>query len=136
MANALYDRARQRFLNGQLSWNTQNFKVVLVDTADYTVNASTHNTLADIPPAARVATSANLGGMDTTAGVADASDVTLSGVSGDQSEALVIYADLGTADTDKPLVAYIDSATGLAITPNGGDIIIQWDNGTNKIFKL
>lgn len=136
MANALYDKARQKFLSGQLSWNTQNFKVVLVDVADYTVNLATHNTLADVPSAARVATSTNLGGMDNTAGVADASDVTLSGVSGDQSEALVIYADLTGADTDKPLVAYIDSATGLAITPNGGDIIVQWDNGANKIFKL
>jgi hypothetical protein len=24
----------------------------------------------------------------------------------------------------------------LPVTPNGGDITIQWDNTTNKIFKL
>lgn len=136
MANGLYDKARQKFLNGQLSWSTQNFKAVLIDAAEYTVNLATHNTLADIPAASRVATSANLGGMTSADGVADASDVTLSGVIGDQSEALVIYADLGSADTDKPLIAYIDLATGLPITPNSGNIVIQWDNGANKIFKL
>ena len=32
--------------------------------------------------------------------------------------------------------AYIDTATGLPITPNGGDIIVTWDNGINKIFRL
>jgi hypothetical protein len=31
---------------------------------------------------------------------------------------------------------YIDAATGLPLTPNGGDVTIQWDNGANKIFKL
>jgi hypothetical protein len=34
------------------------------------------------------------------------------------------------------LIAYIDTATGLPVTPGGGDIDITWDNGSNKIFKL
>ena len=34
------------------------------------------------------------------------------------------------------VVAWIDTATGLPVTPNGGDITVSWDNGTNKIFKL
>jgi len=38
--------------------------------------------------------------------------------------------------TESPLIAYIDTATGLAVTPNGGDITIAWDSGANKIFKL
>jgi hypothetical protein len=47
----------------------------------------------------------------------------------------VIYKDTGTAATS-PLIAYIDTATGLPVTPNGGDITVTWDNGSNKIFKL
>ena len=35
-------------------------------------------------------------------------------------EAIVIYVDTGTEATS-PLVAFIDTATGLPITPNGGD---------------
>ncbi len=37
---------------------------------------------------------------------------------------------------DERLVAYIDSATGLPVIPNGGDITITWDSGANRIFAL
>ena len=47
----------------------------------------------------------------------------------------MIYRDTGTEATS-PLIAYIDTATGLPITPNGGDIIVVWDDGANKIFRL
>lgn len=70
-----------------------------------------------------------------TQGVADANDVTYTSVSGASIEGIIIYKDTGTASTSR-LIAYIDSATGLPLTPNGGDITVQWDNGANKIFKL
>lgn len=135
MANALYDKGRQAFLEGGIAWLTDNIKVVLVDAADYTVNLSTHQFLSDITGVGRVATSGNLGTKSSTAGVADAADVTFTLVTGDPSEAVVIYKDTGSAATS-PLIAYIDTATGLPVTPNGGDINVLWDNGTNKIFKL
>lgn len=135
MANALYDAGREAFLDGTISWSSDDIKVVLVDAADYTVNLATHTALSDIPAAGRVATSANLTSKTVTAGVADAADVTLSAVSGDESEALVIYKDSGVESTST-LIAYIDTATNLPVTPNGGDITIQWDSGANKIFKL
>lgn len=135
MANALYDKAREDFLTGNLDWSTATIKAVLVDTNDYTVNLSTHEDLADVAGAARVATSGAFTGKAATGGAADADDVTFSSVSGDSIEAIVIYADTGTESTSR-LIAYIDTATGLPITPNGGDIIITWDNGPNKIFKL
>ena len=134
MANALYDTGRNAFLLGDIDWVADTIKVVLVDAADYTVNLSTDDFLADVPSAARVAT-ATLAGKSASAGVADASDVAFSGVTGDISEALVIYKDTGVEATSQ-LIAYIDTATGLAVTPNGGDINVTWDNGANKIFKL
>jgi hypothetical protein len=135
MANALYDKGRQAFLEGSIAWLTDNIKVVLVDAADYTVNLSTHQFLSDITGAGRVATSGNLTTKSSTAGVADADNVTFSLVTGDPSEAVVIYKDTGSAATS-PLIAYIDTATGIPVTPNGGDINVIWDNGSNKIFKL
>jgi hypothetical protein len=135
MANALYDKGREKFLTGAISWSSDNIKVVLVDAADYTVNLSTHEFLSDVASGGRVATSGNLASKTTTAGVADAADVTFTAVTGDQSEALVIYKDTGSAATS-PLIAYIDTATGLPVTPNGADITVTWDNGSNKIFKL
>jgi hypothetical protein len=134
MANALYDAGRNAFLLGDIDWVADTIKVTLVDAADYTVNLSTHDFIDDVPSAARVAT-ATLAGKSATAGVADANDVTFTAVSGDISEALVIWKDTGTESTS-PLIAYIDTATGLAVTPNGGDINVTWDNGSNKIFKL
>lgn len=135
MANALYDLARQKFLNGELDWTDHDIKVALVDVADYTVDLALDEFLDDIPGAAIVSTSPNLTGKTTAAGVADADDATFSAVAGDVSEALVIYRDTGVAATS-PLIAYIDTATGLPVTPSGGDVIVQWDAGANKIFKL
>ncbi len=135
MANALYDKGRQAFLDGDIDWTANNIKCVLVDTNDYTVNLATHDNLDDIPSGARVATSANLTGKTSTDGVADADDVTFTSVTGDQSEALVIYQDTGTESTSK-LIAYIDTATGLPVTPGGGNITVTWSNGSSRIFKL
>lgn len=135
MSNALYDKGREKFLNADIDWSADNIKVLLVDAADYTVNLTTDEFHSDIPSGAIVATSGNLASKTATAGVADAADVTLTTVTGDESEALVIFKDTGTSSTS-PLIAYIDSATGLPITPNGADITIVWDNGSNKIFKL
>ena len=56
-------------------------------------------------------------------------------VSGTSIEAIIIYKE-GASDAASPLLAFIDTATGLPITPNTGDIIVNWDNGANKIFKL
>lgn len=135
MANALYAKGRQAFLEGAINWSSNTIKIALVDTADYTVNLATHDNLDDVPAGARVATSSALTGKTTTDGVADADDVVLSAVTGDPSEALVIFVDTGTESTSK-LIAFFDTATGLPVTPNGGNITIAWDNGANKIFVL
>jgi len=135
MSNALYDKGREGFLDGSIDWDTDNIKLVLIDVADYTVNLATHDNLDDIPAAARVATSGNLSGKTVAAGVADAADLTLGAVTGDPSEAIVLYKDTGTESTSR-LIAYIDTATNLPITPNGGDINVVFDSGANKIFKL
>lgn len=142
MANALYDSGRQGFLDGSIDWDTATIKAILIDTADYTIDLATHDNLNDVPAAARVATSGALSSKTTTGGVADAADVTFSAVAGDSVEAIVLVqtsAPAGGADVAESaqrLVAYIDTATGLPVTPNGGDITVQWDNGAPKIFKL
>lgn len=135
MANALYAKGREGFLDGSIDWDTHTIKCVLVDAADYTVNLSTHDNLDDVPSGARVGTAQTLASKTVTDGVADAADVTFTAVTGDPSEAIVIWKDTGTESTSR-LIAYIDTATGLPVTPNGGDITIAWDNGANKIFKL
>ena len=135
MANTLYDKARERFLRGQINWDTDTVKVCLVDKNVYTPNFTTHEYLSDVSGSAVIAPGVTLTAKSSTSGAADANDVTFSAVSGAESEALILYKDTGDPATS-PLIALIDSATGLPITPNGGDIIVVWDNGANKIFKL
>ncbi|ACI06237.1 gp23 [Mycobacterium phage Brujita] len=133
MANELYTKYKEKALDGDISWTGDNIRVYLVDANDYTVDLDADEFLDDIPSGAIVATSGNLASKTVTGGVADAANVTFSAVSGDISEALVIAKYTGTASTS-PLIAYIDDATGLAVTPNGGDITIIWpDDG---IFEL
>jgi len=135
MANALYGLGREAFANGGIALLADDIKVVLIDAADYTVSIDADDFLDDIAAGARVATSGNLASKTTTLGTFDAADITFSAVSGDASEALVIYRDSGVASTSE-LIAYIDTATGLPVTPNGGDITVTWDSGADKIFTL
>jgi hypothetical protein len=80
---------------------------------------------------------ASLGTKTATSGIADAADTVFSAVSGPTVGALLVLASTATANaSDWPLIAYIDTATGLPVGPNGGDITVQWDNTTNRIFKL
>ena len=134
MANALYGKGRDKFLNGSIDWTSDTIKSILIDTADYTVSIDVDEFVDDIAAAAKVSEAA-LAGKSSALGVADANDTVHSAVSGDTVEAIVIYKDTGTPSTS-PLIAYIDSATGLPLTPNGGDVTVSWDSGANKIFKL
>jgi hypothetical protein len=142
MANALFDPGREGFLAGEIDWDTAVIKMALV--RGYTFSAA-HKFVSDVTGAGGtlVATSAALTSKTITSGIADAADVTNTAVaSGAAIPAIVIFqssAVTGGSDvaaTAQRVIAYIDTATGLPVTPNGGDIITTWDNGTNKIFKL
>ena len=144
MANAIYDKAREKFAGHTTDDTAHNIdlirddiKAVLVDVADYTVDLATHEFLSDIPAGAQVSVGANLANKSTTAGVFDADDDAdaFTSVTGDVCEAMVIFKDTGVAATSS-LIAYIDTATNLPVTPNGGHLGYTWDSGASKIFKL
>jgi hypothetical protein len=135
VANDLYASAKEKFMTGSINMSSDDIRVILADAADYTLSLSTHDFLDDVPSGARVATSAALSSKTVTGGVFDAADVTLSTVTGDQSEYLILYKHTGTESTS-PLILLIDTATGLPVTPSGGDITIAWSNGSSRIFAL
>lgn len=135
MANALYNKAKKAFLDGNINLLTDTLKVVLVDSADYTVNLSTDEFLSDIPAGGRIATSNALSNKVTTDGIFDADDSEFTSVSGDVFEAAVLYLDTGVEGTSR-LIAYLDTATGLPFTPHGGPLQIRWSSGADKIFAI
>jgi hypothetical protein len=134
-SNTLYDKGRQRFATAALNWTSDTIKICLGDSGAYTINSATHEYLTDVSGVAIIAAAVTLTSTSATGGACDGSDVTFSSVSGTSIEFILVYKDTGTGSTS-PLIAYIDTATGLPITPNGGDIIVTWDNGPNRIFKL
>lgn len=135
MASALYDKGRQGFLDGSIDWDTDDIRAILIDAGAYTVNLATHDNLDDIAAGARIAVSGALAGKTVVDGVADANDVTFTAVTGASVEAIVLYKHTGVESTSR-LIAFIDSGTGLPVTPNGGNITVAWDAGANRVFKL
>jgi hypothetical protein len=143
VASALWDPAREGFLDGTINWGaTPVIKAALV--RGYTFSAA-HKFVSDVTGAGGtlVATSAALTSKTATNGVADAADVTFSTVAaGAAIPAVIIFqssAVTGGADvaaTAQRLIAFIDTATGLPVTPNGQNISVAFDNGSNRIFKL
>ena len=133
MANALYSKAKESFLNGSINMVANTITIALVDTGVYTYSSS-HQFRNEVSNSA-VISSTTLTNKTITNGVFDADDATFSSVTGANCEALLIFQDTGI-QTSSRLVAYIDSATGLPILPNGGDIYVAFSSGSSKIFAL
>lgn len=132
MANAIYPKWKEAIV--QASANSSlggTVKVALVDTGTYTYS-SAHEFYSSVSGV--VGTPATLGTKTFTNGVFDAADVTYTGVSGSSAEALIIYIDTGSSATSR-LVYYSDTGwTNLPVTPNGGDITLQFH--ASGIFAL
>lgn len=140
MTNQLWDAGREGFLDGTIDWDTATIKVSLV--RGYTFTAA-HKFVSDLTATGTLVATATLASKTVAAGVADAADVTFTAVpTGTACSALAIYqtsAATGGADlaaTAQRLIAFIDVATGLPVTPNGGDVQILFDNGVNRVFRL
>jgi hypothetical protein len=135
MANAIYPLYKQALLDASsgVDLNDGDVRVILVDLADYTYSAA-HDMLDDVAAGSRVAVSGALQSTTVTNGLFDADNITISAVTGDVSEALIVYLHTGTENTSR-LVAFIDTGvTGLPVTPNGGDITLSWH--ATGIFQL
>jgi hypothetical protein len=138
MASAHYNFALQEFWKGTLGDLTSAgvpVKVRLMRTSAYTF-AQAHQFASSLP-AAIVADvvlgtkTANGAGSDP--GCFDAGDATFLTVpSGANIDCLATFKDTGVAGTSN-LLFYID---GFTVTPNGGDITVQWQNSIPFIAKL
>lgn len=134
MSNALFDSGREGFLDGTINWSTGDIRVMLV-LSTYTFGAA-HKFLSDLGVVDN-GRSATFTAKTVTAGVANAANTTLTATAASASKALVIFQHTGV-DTTARVIAFIDTpASGLPFTPAASQSVpINWDTGTNKIFKL
>lgn len=130
MASALYDKGLDAILDGSVNWLTDTIKVALVGSG-YTANMSTDQFFSSVTGV--IGTPMTLANKSNAAGVANADPVTSAAIpTGSTISQFVIYKDTGTPSTS-PLLMRADTPS----TPtNGGTISINWDSGSNKIFKL
>lgn len=133
MANAIYPKAKEQFLQGGINLLSVTVKVALIDTSAYTYS-SAHEFYSSVSGV--VGTPQTLVGKSVTNGQLAADSVTWTALTGNTAEALLVYVDSGNPSTSR-LIAYQDTGvTGLPLTPNGGTVTLNWDTVTNKIFLL
>lgn len=143
MPNGLYSKGRERFLKGEISWNTDEISAVLVK-GTYVVDVTTHEFLQDVPVADRVAelhtnlvNGTQLLSKTTLEGVAGAADIRFDEVTGEAVTAVILYKrTAANQETTSPLIAFIDTGAGLPVTPTGVDIEVKWNTGPDKVFRL
>lgn len=127
MASAWYSTGIKAILDGDVDLLADTIKAVLIDAADYTVNLTTDDFLNDVAAGAR-ATNGTVTLASKTTVVAtnvitfDAADPTATAVTGDPSEAIVVFKDTGNEATSQ-LLLYLELTA--PITPNGGNITFQ-----------
>jgi hypothetical protein len=129
-----YNSAKEAEYAGTLNWISDTFRAVLINLSLYTPSAA-HQNLSDIPAGARAALSGVLTGKTNVAGAYNCDPFQFTAVAaGPACGAIAIYKDTGVASTSA-LLLYIDTATGLPVTPNGTDIVCTPDSSANKLFK-
>lgn len=134
MANAWYRKGAEKVLLAQVNFETDTIKARLVKNT-YAQNLSTDEFISSVTEITG-STDQTLANPSVTNGVFDADDITFTAVpAGETSEGVVIYKDTGVAGTS-PLLMYIDTITGFPLATNGGNVVIQWDNGAYKIVSL
>ncbi len=136
MANRPYLQGLYHFANADINYLSDNIKVSLL-SASYAPNtaAAADEYYNIIPGGAIVADSANIASKTNTGGVLDAADLVFSSVSGSIATQFVMRKDTGTSSTS-PLFFLWDTATNLPVTPNGGNITIQWAGSPNFVGSI
>lgn len=133
MANSLYNFGRQSFLDGTVNWMTDTIQVSLVVNS-YSPNLGSDQYLSDIGN--NIIATQTLLSKTSANGTAGGGNMIFPAVmTGFNVFYLVIFKSTGV-DSTSPLIALIDTASGLPITTTGADINIIWDAGINKIFTL
>lgn len=135
MANSLYDYGRQGILDRTIDM-TGDVRVILIKTG-YTFS-NTHEYLTDLPASSYDnGRSATLASHTYAAGVFNAANTSITATAAVVCIAVALY-QYNASDAAARLIAYIDTpASGLPCTPAAGQTVnINWDTGTNKIFKL
>lgn len=165
MANTMYGPARSAIMNGVIKLVTDTIRAILVDTTVYTpvfTGSGAHVFLDSITGLSNATAGAPGGSANAPAltgkvlsptawgspptpvpdwGVFDADDTLFGSCTNPTGtstfEAVGLFWDNGGADSTKRLICLIDTvASGLPVTPNGGDVTMQWPSGGTPDYRI
>ena len=129
MANTVQNAIRNGVWNSGLpDLTTLTIRPMFVDNADDTVVAG-DDFIDDVLSAARVPAIASCPALASKTngvvgvGVFDAADPVFTSLTGDASEQLIMFEDSGVESTSD-IICFWDTATGLPLTPNGGNVTV------------
>ena len=124
MANTLYPLGAKAILDGDIDFLNDTIKIAAMDT-NHSYSAS--NQFWSSVSANVIDTPATLGTVTTTGGTLDAADLTPAYTAvATNITGFVIYKDTGTPSTS-PLIADIDTATGLPLTQDGNNVNLAFN---------
>src|SRR6266576_3561470 len=126
--SAFNNKALEQFTKALIDLSANTIKARLVRTSGYTI--ADNDVVNSLP--ATIGADVTLGTKVESLGTFDAADAVFTAISsGAAIDSVVLIKDTGTPASD-PVICQI---TGFSVTPNGGDITIQWQNTTPWIFK-
>lgn len=127
----MFSKGKGSILKQEIDILNDDIRVMLVDSG-YAFD-DTDQFVSDITAGAEIARSGAMAGKTvSTDGVFDATDTTLTAVSGDTVANCIIFQHTG-ADGTARLISFHE---GVDVVPNGQDITVVWSSGASKIFKL
>lgn len=130
--NQFYDLGIKAIADADIDLLADDIQVQGVDSS-YTPNYSTDQFLSGVT--GLVGAAVSLTSKTTTAGRLLAANTTIAGYTGNAGKFVVIFKNTGAAATS-PLIALLDTGTGLPWSANPSNILLVWDTGTNGIFRI
>ena len=135
MANAFFDAYKSETYgdaagpgHGTVDWEADTIHAALIDAGTVDPAITTHQDWADLVSAVIGTTTAIASKTAVPAAsvmTLDGGNMTYTAVSGASVEDVVVYKNSGSDATSLLIIDY-DTATGLPVTPNGGDITVTW----------
>lgn len=137
MSNVWYAEGAQYVAEAGLNWNSDAIIALLVSDA-YTPNtgAGGDKFISSISGPAIISRSGSFTAKTDTGGILNAATINFSlPAAGNNCPYIVIAKNTGV-DATSHLLVKIDTANGLPVETDGGDIAVQWDAGTFKIAAI
>lgn len=136
MANGFFAKTAKLVVDGAVGWTGNTMAAYLGDAADYAVDLAVHDFLDDVAAAALEEGPVTIGTRTVADdAIIDGDDCVFTAAAGDPCEFILCVNRTPGTDATRHLYFYIDTATGLPVTLNGGNVTVSWDNGANKIAK-